>query len=227
MIASWPLKKQIKYMKIKVCGMRESDNLKELIALDIDYVGFIFYPESRRFVTDEQMEGLFAIPPLKIQKVGVFVDQDLTMIIDKCQRYMLPIVQLHGNESMEECLALKQEDLGVIKAFGMSESVNFHDMEPYIDAVDCFLFDTSSTKFGGTGRLFNWDILKSYPYDTPYFLSGGLSLENLQRVKAIKDERLIGLDLNSKFEILPGLKAISKVAQAVEIIRSIESEDLQ
>lgn len=213
-------------MKIKVCGMREPDNLKQLSALDIDYVGFIFYSESRRFVTDEQMESLFAIPPLKIQKVGVFVNQGSKTIIDKCRRYMLPIVQLHGNESVEECLVLKEADLGVIKAFGIDESIDFSDMEPYANAVDCFLFDTSSAKFGGTGTLFNWDILKNYPYDTPYFLSGGLSLENLQKVKAIKDERLIGLDLNSKFEILPGLKAISKLVQAVETIRSIESEDL-
>jgi phosphoribosylanthranilate isomerase len=113
----------------------------------------------------------------------------------------------------------------VIKAFGVNESIDFLMLKPYLNAVDYFLFDTQSPSYGGTGRAFDWDILRKYPYDKPYFLSGGLGLENLKQLKELSDDRLFALDLNSKFETESGIKNVKGVAEAIKIIRSIEREE--
>ena len=194
--------------------MREPDNIQELARLPIDYMGFIFYDKSARYTA-----ALPQLPlPEHIKKAGVFVNADRTFVETKIASG-LQAVQLHGQESPAFCQAVKKQGIEVIKAFGIDEQIDWRLLEPYVGIVDYFLFDTSSPQHGGTGRTFDWTVLAGYPYDTPYFLSGGLDLNNLPEALALDDEHLIGLDLNSKFELAPGLKDIDKLKKALKITR--------
>lgn len=195
--------------------MREASNMEELALLPIDYMGFIFYEKSVRYTATLPR---VAIPP-NIKKTGVFVNADKAFIDNKIAQG-LQAVQLHGHESPVLCQQLKEENVEVIKAIGVAPDMDWEILAPYTEAVDYFLFDTSSPQHGGTGRSFDWCILESYPYAVPYFLSGGLDLSNIPTALAIIDERLKGLDINSKFEIKPGLKDINKLKKALEIIRN-------
>jgi len=204
----------MKKLKVKVCGMREPANMQALSLLPIDYMGFIFYEKSARY-TPELPNMLI---PDRIKKTGVFVNAERAFIHKKVEQG-LQAIQLHGQELPTFCEQVKTADIEVIKAFGMDADLSWETFAPYVGVVDYFLFDTSSPKHGGTGRTFDWALLKSYPYDVPYFLSGGLDLANIPHALAIADERLIGLDINSKFELEPGLKDIDKLKQALKIIR--------
>lgn len=201
-------------LAIKICGMREVENIQALANLEIDYMGFIFYEKSKRYTPSAAIVDL----PTTIKKVGVFVNASLSEVQQKIKTG-LQAVQLHGDESVAFCQSLRNEGVLLIKAFGLHEAINWENLAPYQDVVDYFLFDTSSAQYGGTGKTFDWTLLKTYPYATPYFLSGGLDIGNLQEALAITDSRLIGLDLNSKFELEPGLKDINKIKQALKIIR--------
>ena len=194
--------------------MREPDNIRELAELPIDYMGFIFYDKSARYTA-----ALPQLPlPERIKKTGVFVNADHTFVETKIASG-LQAVQLHGRESPAFCQAIKKQGVEVIKAFGIDEQMDWRLLEPYVGTVDYFLFDTRSKQHGGTGRTFDWTVLTSYPEETPYFLSGGLDLGNLPEALALDDERLIGLDLNSKFELKPGMKDIDKLKKALKITR--------
>lgn len=194
--------------------MRDLENIQQLVRLPIDYIGFIFYAKSPRFVQD----NIHTTIPQNIKKVGVFVDEIYTTIINKVDTYGITCIQLHGNETVELCASLKQKGLEVIKAFGIDDTFDWSVLEKYLDHVDFFLFDTKSTQHGGTGQTFSWQQLRQYPYSKPYFLSGGLSMDNLEHAMAIHDDRLYALDLNSKFELEPGLKNINILTQALSII---------
>jgi phosphoribosylanthranilate isomerase len=198
--------------------MMQPENISRLAEYRPDYLGFIFYKFSKRFA-GEINEKIIQNLPIEIKRTGVFVDSELSEIIDKIELYKLTAVQLHGNESAEVCQRLKQEGVEVIKAFGVDEDFDFKVLVPYNDAVDYFLFDTKTVQHGGSGEVFDWSILNKYPLDKPYFLSGGLSLENLNQVNAIEDSRLYAVDLNSRFEIEPGLKDIEKISKAINMIR--------
>ncbi|NGM60379.1 phosphoribosylanthranilate isomerase [Sphingobacterium sp. SGG-5] len=203
-------------LKIKVCGMTQPANIAAVAALPIDYMGFIFYPKSARFI-DRPNTGSVGHT---IKKVGVFVNETADHIAQKVAESGIDAVQLHGNESVELCANLQKQGLEVIKAFGIDENVNWSAIAPYLAVADYFLFDTKSPQHGGTGQTFDWKKLKEYPYKKPYFLSGGLSLENIQEAATFNDKRLIGLDLNSKFETAPGLKNIETLTQALKIINN-------
>ncbi|MFD2553330.1 phosphoribosylanthranilate isomerase [Sphingobacterium tabacisoli] len=202
-------------IKIKVCGMRDAENIKQLIELPIAYIGFIFYSKSPRFV----QEGIPPIVPDGIEKVGVFVNETFTGIMDKVKSYQLQAIQLHGSEPATLCATLKAEGLTIIKAFGIDETFDWTSLESYLDDVDFFLFDTKSTQHGGTGQSFSWSELAHYPYATPYFLSGGLGLDNIKDAFNINDSRLYALDLNSRFEEQPAVKNIHALTQALSIIQ--------
>ncbi len=194
-------------MKIKVCGMKYPDNILEVASLRPDYMGFIFYKGSKRFVGDD-----FEMPEIdsSIKKVGVFVNEQLEIVYDKINRYKLDFVQLHGNESPEFCEHLPGSN--IIKAFGVSEAFDFSALEEYTPFCKYFLFDSIAGQTGGSGKKFNWAILSAYQLDIPYFLSGGIGPGDKHLVeKASQDPYLCTIDVNSKFEIEPGLKDVSKL----------------
>lgn len=196
-------------LKLKVCGMRDPGNLEQLVSLGPDYVGFIFYGPSKRFVGDLDPELTKQIPA-GIKATGVFVDESLEEVVRLTQRYYLKALQLHGKESPEYCVLLKQHlsDIEVIKAFGVNDQFTFDVLEPYQDVVDYFLFDTQTADHGGSGKTFDWTLLQNYRLQVPYFLSGGIGLEELPMIKAIADPRLHAVDVNSRFETAPAMKNI-------------------
>lgn len=209
------VKNMNKELKIKVCGMRDAENIHQLVTLPIDYIGFIFYAKSARFVSGKPEVSI----PSSIKKVGVFVNTSKEEITAKIKEFDLQVVQLHGDESPEFCQEIKDLDVETFKAFGIDEDLNWQSIVDYEGKVNYFLFDTKSKQYGGTGQTFNWEKLNDYPYNTPYWLSGGISVENIAEAANFEDTRLYGLDLNSKFEIEPALKNIDSLTQAISIIK--------
>lgn len=205
-------------MKIKVCGMKFPENALQVAALQPDYMGFIFYPHSPRFVGYEVNEEL-AMLRLSAKKVGVFVDKDFSTIKNIIQTYQLDAVQLHGNEPAEMCAALKDK-VEVIKAFGVDDHFDFDQLKTYENVVDYFLFDTKTTAYGGSGEAFDWQMLEKYHLNVPFFISGGLSNENIGSVLNFKHPAFYGVDLNSRFEDGPGLKNIQKLQEAFGLIKA-------
>jgi phosphoribosylanthranilate isomerase len=203
-------------MKIKVCGLREAGNIEAVAALKPDYMGFIWYAQSPRYVY-RLPEDIVRNLPATIVKTAVFVNENIDIIKALIKQFDFNAVQLHGQESSEFCAQLKQE-VQVLKAFGLDEYFEFEKLQAYEGKVDYFLFDTKTEKQGGSGKIFNWDVLKDYRLDTPFFLSGGLSLDNLTEIKNIKHPAFYGVDLNSRFETAPGIKNIEKLKKAFELL---------
>ena len=205
-------------MKIKICGLRDPDNIKAVEALAPDYMGFICYDKSPRFIGAMDDDELVNIST-GITKVGVFVDEDADSISKLIYKYKFDAIQLHGNENPEFCDMFKHE-VQVIKAFGIDEHFDFAKLDAYKNNVNYFLFDTKTPVHGGSGQTFDWSILDSYKLNVPFFLSGGLSPDNLEEVKNIKHPAFYGVDLNSKFEVSPALKDIDKLKQAFKKINN-------
>lgn len=188
--------------------MREPENIRQLLSLQPDFVGFIFYPKSPRYA------GNAAIPfdfPDHIQKIGVFVDEEETKIIDTARQFGLHGIQLHGHETPGQCKALKESGLIVIKAFAIDESSVFEMTEEYEPVSDYFLFDTKTSLLGGSGKAFNWEILKKYNNRKPFFLSGGIGPEHIDELGRLWGLNLFAIDINSRFELMPGAKDIAKI----------------
>jgi phosphoribosylanthranilate isomerase len=204
-------------MKIKVCGMKHPENIEALTELSPDYIGFIFYGKSPRYLNALSTDILQTLPASVI-KTGVFVNEAIEVINQIISQYSLSAVQLHGSESAAFC-ELLQGKVTVFKAFGIEEKFNFDLLDSYAQSVDCFLFDTKTEAHGGSGKTFDWDVLNNYKLNVPFLLSGGLSLDNLEKVKQIKHPAFYGVDLNSRFEIEPGLKDINKLREAFKILR--------
>lgn len=204
-------------MKIKVCGLKYPDNIHAIEALEPQYMGFIFYGRSPRFVDDLNKDALAAISP-EIIKTGVFVNENAEQIEAFIDKYGFSAIQLQGNESPEFAAQFRSK-VQVLKAFGVNEDFDFEQLKDYVGKVDYFLFDTKTDTHGGSGKTFNWDILNKYNLDVPFFLSGGLSLDNLDQISKITHPQFYGVDLNSKFEIEPGLKDIKKLKQAFSLIK--------
>ena len=202
-------------MKLKVCGMREEKNIQEVAALRPNYLGFIFYRESPRFVGDD-----FQIPPLEnsISKVGVFVNTTTEEILAKVKTHKLDLVQLHGHERVEQCRELKYHNVLIIKAFSIGDKFSFQDLKSYREATDYFLFDTKGKYFGGNATRFDWSILNDYDQQTPFFLSGGLTPENIKDVNALNHMNIHAIDLNSGVEITTAIKNIDKVKHVIATI---------
>ena len=193
-------------VQLKVCGLR--DNIQEVADLSPDYLGFIFYEKSPRFVgLDFRMPELSAAAKI----VGVFVNERPALIKTMADRHGIDFAQLHGQETPSNCEWLRQQGIGVIKAFAMEEGFNFDQLVPYESVVDYFLFDTKTPGYGGSGKSFSWKILEDYRLNKRYFLSGGLSLENIGELKGIDLSMVQALDVNSRFEIQPGLKDVTKL----------------
>lgn len=193
-------------IKIKVCGMRNPENIKGLVALKPDFIGLIFYPKSKRYVSESKAESIISAIPTGIKKVGVFVNALQADIVRIAHLFKLDFIQLHGDESPEYCMEFKDLNLSVIKAFGITEDFDFVLLDNYKNTCEYYLFDTKSDNYGGTGEKFNWQTLDNYKDNKPFFLSGGIGQEDIPAIKKLKLNHLFALDVNSKFEIEPAVK---------------------
>jgi len=191
-----------KDLKIKVCGMKYPDNIKDILSLNIDFIGFIFYSKSSRFTSKFDLSINCGLT----NRTGVFVNHSKQEIIKYANDFNLGYLQLHGSESPDFCLELRNEGYKIIKAFSVDDSFRFDICEKYLSVTDLFLFDTKGKKPGGNGELFNWNKLEEYKLDQPFLLSGGISETSLDAILQFEHRQLFGLDLNSGFEIEPGLK---------------------
>ncbi len=203
-------------MKIKICGMKYPENMLEVGALLPDYMGFIFWEKSGRY-----FNGIIPELPKSIKKAGVFVNETVDGILEKIKKNDLQAVQLHGNESPEFCMDLKNKidnSVEIIKVFSVNDDFDFEVLKPFERVCDYFLFDTKGKLPGGNGTSFNWEVLKKYPSTKPFFLSGGIGIEELENVKQVLKTGLpiYAIDVNSKFEIEPGLKNIELLNLMVE-----------
>lgn len=190
-------------MKLKICGMKYPENILEVGSLLPDYMGFIFWEKSARY-----FDG--TIPELikTIKKTGVFVNETVENITAKINKYDLQAVQLHGKESVEFCASLKEKidsKIEIIKVFSVGEDFDFEQLKPFEPVCDYFLFDTKGKLPGGNGTTFDWKILQNYKSEKPFFLSGGIGIEEIPAIKNLKLP-IYAIDVNSKFEIEPGLK---------------------
>jgi phosphoribosylanthranilate isomerase len=200
---------------IKICGMKYRENIVDALKLKPNYMGFIFYPNSPRYVgVDFSLENISFQNTLK---VGVFVDEGLDTIQKIAKQHELDAVQLHGNESNQICEALKKDYI-VIKTISVGEKISLSQLDDYYPVIDYFLFDTKTSKHGGSGKCFNWSLLDNTAY--PYFLSGGLNNDNLFSKQRPKTKSLIGIDVNSHYELKPGLKDIRKLKRLFDHIQN-------
>ncbi|UAM97040.1 phosphoribosylanthranilate isomerase [Polaribacter litorisediminis] len=212
--------------------MKYVENIQEVAALQPDYLGFIFYEKSKR-----NFEGIIPELPKSIKKTGVFVNEILEIVISLIEEYRLDAVQLHGDESVEYILKLKAyiqqaaldaasqkkkskhwqpfKKVEIIKVFGIKDAFDFNVLKPYLEVVDYFLFDTKGKDRGGNGIQFDWKVLEKYPFEKPFFLSGGIGLEDIERIQIVLNSNLpiYALDVNSKFESNPGVKKIEELKE--------------
>ena len=197
-------------MLVKVCGMRESENIEKVAQLGVDMMGFIFYPKSPRFAS-QSVDRTAA--DKNVCRVGVFVNESAGLISDKIHLFDLNAVQLHGNESRELCELLHKQNglLKVIKAISVSTAGDIQKYKEYVGAVDYFLFDTKCKTVGGSGQQFDWQVLDEYDGDVPFLLSGGIGPEDVSRVRSFHHPKCVGIDLNSRFEIELGVKDVEKL----------------
>lgn len=201
-------------MIIKLCGMRDAENIKEADALGLDWMGFIFYPRSSRYV-----ESVPDYMPVQAKRVGVFVNADYDAIIDKVSGFGLLFVQLHGGESPELCRHLRSSGVKVIKAFSVGNTFPADEVKLYEGSCDYFLFDTQTDSYGGSGQQFNWQVLKDHRGETPFLLSGGIGLSDAEELLRFEHPRLAGFDINSRFETAPALKDITLIEQFIKQIK--------
>lgn len=205
-------------IQIKICGMKFPENIIKIASLQPDYLGFIFFEKSPR-----NFENTIPNIDKSIQKVGVFVNVSLEEIQDKVSHFEMDLVQLHGDESPEFCHSLQQNKVKVIKSFNIDNQFNFNTLNNYNNHCDYFLFDAKGTSYGGNGIAFDWSILENYHLDKPYFLSGGIGLENTMEVKSFLtkpySKNCIAMDCNSKLETEPGLKSIENTKQLINAFK--------
>lgn len=220
-------------LKLKVCGMKYIENIQQVAELQPDYLGFIFYEKSKR-----NFEGIIPELPNGIKKTGVFVNEIPEILVSMIEEYQLDAIQLHGDESVEYIKSIREQlefsrtsfielnkgrkkvkkpksyqNLEIIKVFGMKDEFNFEILKPYLAIVDYFLFDTKGAARGGNGVKFDWSVLESYPFEKPFFLSGGIGLEDIEQIQIVRKTKLpiYALDVNSKFEESPGKKKVEEL----------------
>lgn len=203
-------------MKIKVCGMRDIENINELTQLKPDLMGFIFYPKSKRYF------GGLSIPKLnedEIASVGVVVNLPYDQLIQLQLKNNFEYIQLHGDESPDYVTRLKSEGIKIIKAFQIDESFEWNTLDAYQSNVEYFLFDTASKQYGGTGNSFDWNLLQNYKLSKGFFLSGGINIQDIAKIKSLQIPMLYGVDINSRFELNPGIKDISLINEFIKGLR--------
>jgi phosphoribosylanthranilate isomerase len=200
-------------MQFKVCGITNIEQATALQVMGVHYIGFIFYPSSKRYVLEKvSLTDLASFRPTGVKKVGVFVNEPLDQLLHIVQEAGLDLVQLHGDESPDYCAAVRQK-VATIKVFRVGAAVP--DFAAYESVVDYYLFDTDSALYGGTGQHFNWELIKGSTIPKPYFLSGGIGPNDIQGVQVMEKTKagksLLALDINSQFELTPGVKDLEKI----------------
>lgn len=198
--------------------MREPENIREVLELKPDMMGFIFYPKSPRYVEDAAAVGKITFPETLI-KTGVFVNEEPAIVERIIRDAALDAVQLHGNESPAYCSRIKELKCTVFKAFSISEPADFESTKQYEDVVDGFLFDTKTPAYGGSGEKFDWSILDHYTGSTPFLLSGGIGKDDAEAILRMQHPLMAGIDINSKFEISPALKNTKDLQYFIQKIR--------
>ena len=199
--------------------MKYPDNIRELSSLHPDFMGFIFYPNSPRYVGQLDAVSLTSLPT-SIKKTGVFVNENLENILTAISKYNLDAVQLHGADNKKLCRKIRQEaKTMVIKIFPIMDASNFRVTGDYEAVADYFLFDTKTDLYGGSGQKFNWNILQEYKGNKPFLLSGGIGADDVKAIRKIEHPKMIGVDLNSRFEIKPGLKNVALLSQFIEELK--------
>ena len=199
--------------------MREPGNIREVAGLNPDYMGFIFYPASKRYAGRLSPSDLMNITG-DIKRVAVFVNASREEIVSTCKAYSIRILQLHGDEPPAFCRLLREEGFQVIKAFRVGQGSDMKKMEAFAEVCDFILFDTSGEGFGGTGLKFDWNQLQDYTLELPFFLSGGIAPGDAGRIKDMDIPQLYAVDLNSRFEIKPGLKDKEELEKFIRKIRT-------
>lgn len=199
--------------------MKFPKNIQEIAALQPDFMGFIFYPKSKRFVGDNFSPKSLEKLHDSIKKVAVFVNEDVNRIIEIQKQFSFDFIQLHGNETVAECEILKENNINVIKVFSVDNYFNFNEVVAYENVCDYFLFDTKTPKYGGSGQPFDWELLENYTLSKPFFLSGGLSIHNIGKIKYANYPMLVGLDFNSRLEDTNTKKITEEVSELIEKIR--------
>jgi phosphoribosylanthranilate isomerase len=205
-------------LKIKVCGMRNPDNIQQLIGLGPDFIGFILFPGSKRYLGNNYV--LEADVPGMIQKVGVFVNSVISDVVHWKSRLDLDIVQLHGTEPPEYCKEIHGVGLKIIKSFGIDHNFEFSILDAYAPFCDYFLFDAITPLHGGSGLKYDWSVLQKYSLDIPFFLSGGIGPDDASVLSKLNVNKLLAIDINSRFEISPGLKDIDLIKNFLAKLRS-------
>ena len=213
----------MKEIQIKVCGMKDPSNIEEVVILKPQYIGFILYEGSPRYVSIKKAEDLVKNIPMAIQKTGVLVNEPIENALRIAQSGIFDLLQLHGNESADYCKKLSVK-IKIIKAFSISKTLpqNLSDYQPF---CTMFLFDTAGRNYGGTGKMFDHSLINKYPLITDYILSGGISAFDSTYIKSIHSEKMVGVDLNSRFEVEPGIKDISLLKYFIENIRTHDNND--
>lgn len=206
-------------MKVKICGMRDAGNIKDIVELKPDYMGFIFYKPSPRSCIGIDPDTIASIPKC-IEPVMVSVDLTEDEILDAAGIYGFHTVQLHGNESPEMCRHLRSKGIKVIKAIGIHSAESLDTLNKYEGSVDLFLLDTSTRSKGGSGKKFDWNILNDYKANEPFILSGGIGPDDAETILALKHPKFLGIDLNSRFEISPGIKNAPLLDSFLSSLRS-------
>jgi len=208
-------------MKLKVCGMTDVDQIRSLAKLGVDFAGMIFYKKSPRYVEGKILPSELQVISDRIKLTGVFVDEDLNFIKLKIKEYHLKAVQLCGSETPELCRELK-EYAEVIKVVHVgSGEITQEQISNYAGETDFFLFDTQSEKYGGTGKKFDWNSLSATEISRPFFLSGGISIDDVGSINSFAHDNFIGIDINSRFEIGPGIKDINQIKNFISQLQGI------
>ena len=214
-----------KKLLLKVCGLRDSENITRVLALDPDFIGFIFYPPSKRFAGETVLNNLpVNSDSSQAGRVGVFVNAEIDEVLFRVRSWSLNAVQLHGTEDPRYCEDLKavlpDVKIIIIKSFGVEPGFDFGLCRAYEDFCDFFLFDTKCSTHGGSGRTFDWNLLEAYKGKIPAFLSGGIGPENIASAREvlIKHPEIIGVDINSGVELRPGFKSVEAISKVISEI---------
>jgi len=211
-------------MKVKICGMREAANILAVADFNPDFLGFIFYDKSPRYVADTLSTEVLRSLPETVAKVGVFVDAPLLELLATARHYSLDYVQLHGHETPAYCRAVHAHNLQIIKVFSIDEQFDFSTLAAYEPVCEFFLFDTKGAQRGGNGQTFDWQLLANYQGPTPFLLSGGLGPANTDELLRFHHPRLAGYDFNSLLEISPGFKNVEVTGQLLTRLREQQAD---